>query len=158
MGDWTPNARDIHTPNGVIHYGGACRDDYPNMVVYDQGGGNTVIELQAPAMRAFKDAEAWVWDRLHPILRRRGKKGRDLIPVLPGTNRTCTTQTRLHNEDSSRYADPKITGHTRGIAIDRDRRVSLRRRLLHHRALLKFGWTQTRPIDEPWHYSYGVTV
>lgn len=48
---------NISTPTGTIHYGGPCRDDYPNMVTLDQGGGNTVLTLQRPAMRAFVAAQ-----------------------------------------------------------------------------------------------------
>lgn len=149
MTAWTPREREIQTPTGGIRYGGPCRDDYPNMVTYDQGGGNTILTLQHPAMTAFKRAEARYG-------KRRPSKRRD-IRVLPGTNRTCATQERLYHEDSSRYAKPEITGHPRGLAIDVDQSqgwLALRR---IRRALLAEGWVQVRP-DELWHYSYFIAI
>ncbi len=153
-----PTERKVVTPYGTIFYGGPCRDDYSNFVTYDQGGGHTVLTLQAPAMHAFKRAESRAWAKLHRLRARRGEHGRDPIPVLPGTNRLCATQTRLYESDPNRYAKPEVTGHTRGLAVDRDRRVSRRRNRIHHQALLAEGWTQVRPTDEPWHYSYGLTI
>lgn len=149
----------MQTPTGPIRYGGPCRDDYPNMETYDQGGGNTVLTLQRPAMRAFMDAQQRYAKASHWTKRRREKNpSGKAIKVLPGTNRTCSTQTALYNSDPNRYAKPEITGHTRGLAIDVDQSqgwLALRR---IHRALTAAGWTQTRPDDEPWHYSYGVTI
>lgn len=152
-----PTYRDYRTPFGVIHYKPtACRDDYPNMVTYDQGAGHTSLTLQRAAMRAFWAAQVryarscgWSKARL-----RRNPKGRPIY-VLPGTNRTCATQARLYRSDPDRYAHPNVTGHTRGIAID----VSQAQPNLVKvdRALRAEGWTQVRS-DEPWHWSFGVTV
>lgn len=159
MSDWTPTEREIQTPTGPIRYGGPCRDDYPNFETYAQGGGNTVLTLQRPAMRAFKDAQATYAKASHWTKKRREKNpDGKAIKVLPGTNRSCATQSALFKSDPGRYADPKITGHTRGLAIDVDQSqgwLALRR---IRRALRLAGWTQTRPDDEPWHYSYGVTI
>ena len=141
---------DYKTRYGVIHYGGPCRDDYPNMVTYDQGGGNTVVTLQRPAMKAL-----WAAEERYGIKTKRPSGTRN-IKVLPGTNRTCATQARLYASDPNRYAKPDVTGHTRGIAIDVDQsQPNLR---IIHNALIAEGWQQVRPDDEPWHYSYGVRV
>lgn len=150
MSEWTPEPSHRDTPYGRVHYGGPCRDDYPNMRTYDQGGGHTVLTLQGPAMRAFKAAEARYGKRTG-----RPAEQRD-IRVLPGTNRTCATQARLYKEDPDRYAKPEVTGHTRGLAIDVDQSQP-NLSIIHH-CLTAEGWTQTRPREEPWHYSYGYTI
>ncbi len=156
--DWTPTERQIVTQYGFIRYGGLCRDDYRSLVVYDQGGGNTILELQRPAMEAFWAAEVryakrcgWTAARI----KRNGGRGRP-IKVLPGTNRTCATQARLYYSDPNRYARPEITGHTRGLAIDVDQSQPSLDKI--NAALRAEGWTQARS-DEPWHYSApGVTI
>lgn len=157
MSEWTPTERKIATPYGIIRYGGVCRDDYRSMQTYDQGGGNTVLSLQRPAMTAFKAAQMRYakrsgWSKAR---RERNPNGRP-IKVLPGTNRTCETQQRLYSSDRNRYASPAITGHTRGLAIDVDQ--SQPNLATIGQVLRAEGWTQTRPVDEPWHFSYGVTV
>lgn len=150
MSDWTPTERTIKTPNGIIRYGGPCCDTYPNMETYDQGGGHTILVLQRPAMKAFKAAEVRYGKRT-----KRPSGQRDIL-VSVGTNRTCATQTALYRKDSRRYADPRITGHTRGLAIDL-RTDQPNFELI--RSLLRLeGWKQTRPEDEPWHMSYFVTI
>lgn len=158
MSEWTVLPRKVRTPNGVIHYGGPCRDDYRNMRTYDQGGGNTILTLQGPAMEAFKDAEVYYAKALgwssQRILSNDGL-GR-AIQVLPGTNRSCSTQARLYADDPSRYASPNVTGHTRGLAIDVSQAQPNLAKV--NAALLKAGWTRTRPTEEPWHFSYGVTI
>lgn len=162
---WTPVDRAIKTPYGVIHYGGACRDDYPNMVTYDQGGGHAIFTLQRPAMRAWLDAQirfarsqGWSKRRIENSKTRIGGKvyteGMP-IAVLVGTNRTCATQARLYRSDPGRYADPRYTGHTRGLAVDvsqdQDHLAEIRV------ALRAMGWEQARS-DEPWHYSFHESI
>lgn len=154
-----PVYKDYKTPYGVIHYTPlTCKDDYPNMVTYDQGGGNTVITLQRAAMRAFWAAEIRYAKRLgwsDKRIEENDGHGRAIL-VLPGTNRTCATQWRLWRSDPNRYAHPNVTGHTRGIALD----VSQAQPNLDmvNRALFAEGWKRVRPDDEPWHFSYGVEV
>lgn len=168
MGDWTPVERPIKTRLGVIHYGGPCRDDYPNMERLDQDpdGANVILTLQRPAMKAFLAAQVrfakksgWSEERINRTTVRIGGKrypvGRRIV-ILAGTNRTCATQTALYRKDPNRYAAPQITGHTRGLAIDRS---NIQLRLADVDQCLKLeGWTRTRPEDEPWHWSYGVTI
>jgi hypothetical protein len=167
VGDWTPTERAIRTKHGTIRYGGPCRDNYRNLVTYDQGGGNTVLELQRPAMLAFLEAQVYYaqacgWSRAR-IARNTVKVGKLWVPegrpiiLLAGTNRSCETQARLYSSDRNRYASPAITGHTRGLAIDRSNAQPNLDKV--DRALAKAGWTRTRPTDEPWHWSApGVTI
>lgn len=157
MGDWTPVERKIETPNGPIFYGGPCKDDYPNMEDFDGAGDHLILTLQRPAMKAFKAAQDRYGKRMgwSRSKRERNPDGKPII-VLPGTNRSCSTQTRLYASDPNRYAKPEITGHTRGLAIDVSRAQG--NLDIIHACLKAEGWTQTRPDDEPWHYSYGVTI
>lgn len=147
MSDWTRTERTIKTPNGIIYYGGACRDNYRNFEKYDQGGGHTIFFLQRPAMKAFKAAEERYRRKTNP---------NKFINVLPGTNRTCSLQTSLYRSDSNRYAAPQYTGHTRGLAIDVSQAQSNLQMI--YTALLNEGWKKSRPDDEPWHLSYWVTI
>lgn len=149
MSDWTRLERSIKTPYGLIRYGGACRDSYPNFETYDQGGGHTVLTLQRPAMKAFKAAEERYQNKTNP---------QKVIRVLPGTNRTCATQTALYRSDPNRYADPKYTGHTRGLAIDVDQSQGAANLKMIYTALRNEGWHKARPDDEPWHLSYFLTI
>ena len=154
MSEWTPQERKIKTPNGIIFYGGPCKDDYENMEVYDQPpeGQGLILKLQSPAMTAFKAAEVRFGEQTG-----RPAKWRPIL-VLPGTNRTCSTQRTLRARDPGRYADPDVTGHTRGLAIDVSQaqpRVNLD---IIHECLTAEGWERVRPDDEPWHYSFGVMI
>ncbi len=154
---WTPTQRDYRTPYGVIHYGGRCKDDYANMVTYDQGGSHTILRLQRPAMKAFWGAQVRLAKRLGWSAARikANPKGRFIL-ILPGTNRTCAMQAALRRLDPNRYASPAITGHTRGLAIDvRQDQSNLK---LINTALIAEGWNRVRPDDEPWHYSFHVSI
>jgi hypothetical protein len=146
---------DTKTPYGVIHYGGACRDDYGNLVIYDQPPkGGSPVKLQAPAMRAFKAAErryarACGWSEAR--IKREG--GRP-IP-LSGSWRSCAYQRELYESDRNRYASPDGTMHTRGLAVDVSTGAPNQDKI--RRALKNEGWHQARS-DEPWHYSFSVSA
>jgi len=161
----------LKTDYGSIYYGGPCRDDYVNLVVYDQPPeGGTPIILQLPAMRSFREAEnrlAVLVPRSSRIQRRSG--GTRFIPIiLTGSHRSCDQQTRLYASDSKRFASPSKTFHPRGLAVDistllkairvRDRATGDWTNLfeLSRRVLRNHGWEQSRPTDEPWHASFGV--
>jgi hypothetical protein len=134
---------DYDTEHGTIHYGGPCKDDYPNIQLYQQRKADgPVVKLQGPAMRAFKAAEVRV--------------GRE-IP-LTGSWRSCANQAQLYASDPQRYADPAITAHTRGLAIDVSTAIGLLMKMKVKRALKAEGWKQVRPDDEPWHWSFKVCV
>jgi hypothetical protein len=165
MSEWTRTPTKRKTEYGYIYYGGVCRDDYPNFRTYDQGGGNTIVTLQKPALLAlleaqvkFARASGWSKERIQrnqkAIDGKKYPEGRP-IRVLPGTNRTCATQKALYADDPDRYADPKITGHTRGIAIDAAQdQADLDDA---NDALASAGWKRVR-LDEGWHWSYGFVV
>jgi len=134
---------DTRTPYGVIHSGGICKDNYPNIRLYDQPPvGGSPVKLQAAAMRAFKAAEVRYGKRT-------GRKWR-AIP-LTGSWRSCAYQAELYRKDRNRYASPTGTMHTRGLAIDVS--TSAPNQALIRAALKAEGWHQARS-DEPWHYSF----
>lgn len=148
---------DYKTKYGVVHYGGVCQDHYLNFETYNQAGPHTVFTLQRPAMKAFKAAEETLAKRKGWSPERIKREGHGFpIEVLPGTNRSCATQRALYARDPGRYANPNTTGHTRGLAIDVSQNQSDLGVINH--ALYAEGWRRSRPYDEPWHYSYGVTV
>lgn len=149
MSDWTSTQRAIRTPYGTIYYGGPCKDNYRNFETYDQPGNHTILTLQRPAMKAFKAAEARYQKKTNQ---------KKFILVLPGTNRLCSTQAALYRSDPNRYADPRYTGHTRGLAIDIDQRQGLSNLRMIYTALANEGWHKARPDDESWHMSFHVTI
>ena len=108
-------------------------------------------------MRAWKAAQVryakrsdWTAARL--------KKNPDGKPILcvAGTNRTCATQAALYRGDPGRYADPRYTGHTRGLAADVHQEQGELATI--YQCLAAEGWNRARPSDEPWHWSFHVTI
>jgi hypothetical protein len=152
MPGWTIDTKRYETSFGTITYGGPCKDDYVGMQIYDQPGSGTPVKLQGPAMRSFRAAE----ERATPRWLRRKDRVRPII--LTGSWRDCDYQKVLYVRDPNRYAKPEVTAHCRGLAIDVSTKQGLFRRRKIHRALTRNGWRQVRPDDEPWHYSYFVTV
>jgi LAS superfamily LD-carboxypeptidase LdcB len=132
----------IPTQYGPIHYQNRfCKDDYANMQLFNQGGG-VVIKLQDPALESFRACS----------------KKLGFAILVTGTWRSCAYQSELNaNDPTGRYADPRVTAHCKGLAIDvsQAQRTTILAKI--HTALLAHGWHQVRS-DEPWHYSYGVTV
>ncbi len=135
------------THYGPIHAGGRCKDDYDNIRLYHQPGRGSPIKLQGPAMRSFKACE-----RRYAELTRPKHKSRPIN--CTGTWRACSYQRELYSRDSKRYAHPDSTLHTRGLAIDVVNPVPQ----LVRRILLAHGWKQSRPMDEPWHFSYHLSA
>lgn len=142
---------DRKTEYGTIHFGGSCRSDYANIQLYDQHEqGWAVLKLQAPAIRSLKACEER-WAKLTmPWKKRRHIR-------VTGTHRTCEYQHQLYALDSDRYAHPDQGVHTRGLAIDIYWR-GIFTKLILKRILRSHGWSQSRPVDEPWHWSFGVTA
>lgn len=123
---------------GRVYRSTICKDDWTNIVEKDREGYK--LKLQSPAMRSFRSAER--------------RLGREI--KLTGTWRSCAFQAQLYQSDTSRFAHPNSTLHTQGLAIDVSTAQGDQERI---RTLLKRrGWTQSRPVDEPWHYSYGWTA
>lgn len=142
---------DIFAPEG------GCADDYPNISMADQDRNQGPVKLQDPAMRSFHAAERRLYELLHPIKSRLPKyKHRVQTIHLTGSWRSCAYQTELWRSDPNRYADPATTLHPRGLAIDVS--TGMRWQRLIHRVLFSHGWRQSRPDDEPWHYSYHFTA
>jgi hypothetical protein len=161
----------IETEFGPVRRADGCKDDYDSLVVYDQPpAGGTPIILQRAAMRSFQICEEryakerWrpgfpkkVTQRIDPEIWGKQREGkREFRPIyLTGSIRSCDTQARLYKSDSNRYAPPDVGVHTHGLAIDVHTgylNAVIRRILFNH------GWTQSRPDDEPWHRSFGVTA
>ena len=128
---------------GEIICGGPCKDDYARIQIYNQIPGQRYIKLQAAAVRSLQAAEA--------------ASGYKILITGSGW-RSCELQAQLYKSDPNRFAHPDKTAHTRGLAIDVDMTQSLTRRKAIHRALLHRHWHQSRPDDEPWHYSFGIQV
>jgi hypothetical protein len=128
-------------PWGNIRCGGPCRDDYDRIAAFQNRGGQ-IIRLQKAARDSFLAAEK--------------KLG---FPIMvTGTLRECAQQFELWKSDPGRFAAPQSTAHTRGLAIDVSQAQSLYRRTRIKWALRNRGWHQSRPDDEPWHYSFGIRV
>ena len=128
-----------------------CKDDYSNIItsrLYRKTSGvirrrprKVTITAQRPAVEAFRRAEVLV--------------GREI--VVTGTARSCALQASLFKLFPSRYAPPWVGLHCQALAID----VSTNDPQLQttvREALLRVGFTQSRPDDEPWHFSYGWTA
>lgn len=69
---------------------------------------------------------------------------------LTGSYRSFATQAGLFATNKDRYASPYASYHVKGEAIDVRMPVTSAQRA----ALLAAGWCQSRPSDEPWHFSY----
>jgi hypothetical protein len=145
------------TPYGTVFYDHSGNDHWPNIRDYRPvfPKRHTEAKLQSPALKALQQAEkvygrkiaereGWVWK----------KKARAIN--LTGSWRSFNLQYSLWRSDNSRYASPYSSGHVQGLAIDvstNNADFELQRQIL--RAV---GWKQSRPDDEPWHFSWGVTV
>lgn len=136
--------RDVtyETAWGNVRAGGPCRDDYVNLAVYVQQKTGRYVKLQAPALRSFREAEEAIGSKI----------------LCTGTIRSCSTQEALYRQDPQRYAPPDKGAHTRGLAIDVSMGQTKAKRAAIHAALTDRGWFQSRPDDEPWHYSFGIVT
>lgn len=128
-------------PWGTIRCGGDCRDDYDRLVSFQNRGGQ-VVKLQKAAKASYLDAEKRIGFAI----------------LVTGAWRSCEQQYALYRSDPNRFANPDTTGHTRGLCIDVNMNLSPWRRARLKKALLARDWHQSRPDDEPWHYSFGIQV
>lgn len=140
------------TEYGTVHrLEGGCKDDWDNItrseyyetprVLRPKRRRPVAITLQRPALKALKAAEAEIKKEI----------------VVTGSIRTCEQQAALYQSDPNRYAPPSVGLHCQGLAID----VNTGEKYLTdtvRAALKRHGWTQARPDDEPWHFSYGWTA
>ncbi len=133
----------------VFRLEGDCKDDWKNIRTsrfYRKPSGiirrrlrRVSVTMQGPALDAFRRAEE--------------RAGKEI--VVTGSSRTCEFQAAKYAEDSKRFAPPWVGLHCQALAIDvhTDYLTSDRREALAH-----VGFTQARPTDEPWHYSFGWTA
>ena len=130
-------------PYGKIRCGGVCRDDYARIkTITDPPRSGRIVTLQQAALLAFRDAEAAVGFTIE----------------VTGTMRSCAYQAHLYASDPHRFAAPNTTAHCRGLAIDVSQSMSKTKLKAIGRALKARRWYQARPVDEPWHYSFGIQV
>ncbi len=128
---------------------GCCKDDWKNIrksSYYRKQSGlvrlaprDVDVTLQKPALDSLRAVEE--------------KLSRQIY--VTGSLRTCELQHDLYASDPKRYASPLVGVHCQGLAIDVHTGhldEVLRSTLLHH------GWNQSRPTDEPWHFSFRVTA
>jgi hypothetical protein len=119
---------------GIVRRDEGCKSNYWNIVEQDRDG--YTLKLQRSAMRSFRRAEKSI--------------GREIR--LTGSWRDCAYQAALYAKDPNRYASPNATLHTHGLAIDVS--TTLKDQEEIRKALLERKWKQSRPDDEPWHYSF----
>lgn len=130
---------------------GGCKDNWSNVETsrnYRKASGvkrwrrrRVYISGQKPMLMAIRAAEKSL--------------GREL--VVTGSRRTCELQASLYRSDPKRFAAPSVGVHCQGLAIDvttEDPELKTKVR----KALLAEGFHQSRPDDEPWHFSFGVTA
>ena len=123
---------------GVVRRSSVCKDDWGNIRSIPRVG--YTLKLQRPALRSFRAAERAL--------------GREI--KLTGSWRSCAYQMTKYHSDPNRFAHPNVTLHTQGLAIDVSTAQGGQDKI--RRALKRRGWSQSRPDDEPWHYSFGWTA
>lgn len=142
---------DIKTEYGVIHVSSPGPfSKYDNINVYHQTASR-VVQLQGPALRAFKAAEL----RITPKWMKRKGKVRHILITGVGY-RDYDLQRQLWLSDPGRFANPDYSMHVEGLAVDVDQSQSYRRLQRIKKALLLEGW-HYGVSGEPWHASYTVT-
>ena len=135
------------TRYGDVFRSSVCKDDFSNMITKTvkrrgKGGYSVRYTLQKPAVTS-----------LRAVARELGGPFRQMPVKVTGTSRTCEYQAALYAKDPHRYASPNGTLHTQGLAIDVDMNF-LAKFPQTKRLLLEHGWHQSRPDDEPWHFSF----
>ena len=135
---------------GVVFHRPTCKDNWKNIIsaVSRRKNGDvipyTALKLQEPAVKSIRAVER--------DLSRPWKK---FYVRVTGTHRTCAFQRECWNSDPVRYAPPNSGLHTHGLAIDvHTGYLSAKLK----KALLKHGWHQSRPDDEPWHFSFRLSA
>lgn len=128
-----------------IRCGGPCKDDYGRIIPFQNRNGQ-ILKLQKAAALSLEHVETHL----------------KYAVVVTGAWRSCDAQKDYYNSDPpdsfNRYAPPDKTAHTRGLAIDVSTALPLWKRKRIKSKLLAHGWFQARPVDEPWHFSFGIQV
>lgn len=142
---------DFQTPYGVIHASnpGPVKA-YDNLRAYAQSGSRQVL-LQGPALRAFKAAEL----RITPP--RMKKKGKVRPILITGVGfRSYALQKELWESDKQRFADPDLSNHVEGLAVDCDTGYFWYKLGRVQKALKAEGFIFG--VDgEPWHASFRLS-
>jgi hypothetical protein len=113
-----------------------------------QTAGGQLLTLQAPAARAFLEAERLNGRKL-PWRKHRKPKA---ILITGQGYRACAYQRELYNSDPGRFADPDKSRHPNGTAVDVANYPSnLTRRA--RRCLRRVGFYDGIS-GEPWHFSF----
>jgi hypothetical protein len=133
---------------GRVFHSTTCKDDFKNIKTRPpfDGEPNTGVTLQASALRSLRAVERSLGGPFKPRHIR-----------VTGSIRSCEQQYALWRTDPGRFAHPDTTLHTQGLAIDvYNTPDSLNNKV--RKALLAHGWHQSRPDDEPWHFSFRLTA
>lgn len=135
----------------VFRLNGGCKDDWKTIATsryYRKTSGlirrrlrRVPITMQKPALDALRRAEE--------------RAGTEI--TVTGSSRSCEFQAALHARDSARYAAPSVGLHCQALAIDQNMENQTHSPETKE-ALLHVGFTQSRPSDEPWHWSFGWTA
>jgi len=137
------------TKYGTIFHRPTCKDDWKNIITRNRKRFGKVVPyttmtLQEPALLSIRAVEKEL-----------SKPWKRFMVRVTGTLRTCDQQRALYASDPKRYAPPNSGLHTHGLAIDVHTGY-LDDRL--RKALLAHGWHQSRPDDEPWHFSFRLSA
>lgn len=141
---------EYKTEFGTVYHRPTCKSDWKNIVTVQRRRPSglvvpyTKLTLQEPAVRSIRQVEKDLSKPWKPFYVR-----------ATGTIRTCDQQRALYASDPDRFAHPDKTLHTHGLAID-VHTAYLSEAL--RRTMLRYGWHQSRPVDEPWHFSYRLTA
>ena len=136
---------DFKTPYGTITVRNPGRFEAPpNLQAYAQTKTRHV-QLQGPALRAFKAAEARIATKRKPHI------------LITGSGyRAYDLQRSLYSSEPGRFADPDGSLHVEALAVDVDQGQGYLRLRAIHKALLAEGWHQG-VSGEPWHYSFRLS-
>ena len=133
------------TKYGTIHVHNPGSFTVPNLQTYIQTKVRHV-QLQGPALRAFKAAEARIATKRKPH-----------ILITGAGYRSYDLQRSLYASDSSgRYADPDGSLHVEALAVDVDQGQGFLRLRAIKRALIAEGW-HYGVSGEPWHASFKLS-
>jgi hypothetical protein len=145
---------DFETKYGVITVRNPGRvNEPPNLQTYAQTAARHV-QLQGPALRAFKAAEL----RITPARLKRKGKVRHILITGSGYRSYQLQKSLYEGSDNidGRYADPDGSLHVEALAVDVDSGQSVFRRAQIRKALVAEGW-HYGVSGEPWHASFHVT-
>jgi len=141
---------NIDTKYGVIHLSdpGPFKA-YENVNIYHQTAVR-IVQLQGPALRAFRAAEERCATRRKPhiLITGVGYRSYDLQKALYDSVQGTP--------EEGRYANPDGSMHVEALAVDVDQGQGRLRIAAIKKALIAEGW-HYGVSGEPWHTSFHVT-